>query len=67
MPDQPTEPPLRQGGGRHSPDGRDDGIFRIGTITRWLVAGSVAGVGLFAGLAAASTPRLDDHPDVDGA
>ncbi len=31
---------------------RDAGLRRVGSITRWTVAGALAGTGLFAGLAA---------------
>lgn len=31
---------------------RDAGLRRVGTVTRWTLAGALAGTGLFAGLAA---------------
>jgi hypothetical protein len=56
MPVQPPEPPRRQSTDRRFPEvDRDDGIARTRIATRWIAIGGLAGVGVFAGLAAVST------------
>jgi hypothetical protein len=66
MPAQPSEPP-----GRNRPavppvrapeHARDAGMARTRIITRWIAAGSVAGVGVFGALAAVSTHKASSEP-----
>jgi hypothetical protein len=40
---------------RYSRQNRDAGLRRVSAVTRWVVAGALAGTGLFAGLAAQSS------------
>jgi hypothetical protein len=78
MPLQPPEPPNRKRTPPHDrryPElARDRGMARTTIATRWIAAGGVAGVAVFAGLAAVSTqhasgqptPAVTDVPASDG-
>ena len=67
MPSQPVDPPRRAQPPRrpHPELERDRGLARTTIATRWIAAGGIAGVGVFAGLAALSTRRHGDHPAHD--
>ena len=66
MPLQPPEPPNRKRtpprGHRHPELARDRGMARTTIATRWIAAGGVAGVAVFAGLAAVSTSHASGQP-----
>jgi hypothetical protein len=65
MPVQPPEPPRRQPTDRRFPEvDRDDGMARTRIATRWIAIGGLAGVGVFAGLAAVSTHHAAAKSDV---
>jgi hypothetical protein len=64
MPSQPPEPPRRTQPRRPPfPElERDRGMARTTIATRWIAAGGIAGVGVFAGLAAISTHATATTP-----
>ncbi len=66
MPQQPQEPPARRRGPvherRHPELERDRGMATTTIATRWIAAGSLAGVAVFAGLAAVSTDHASSEP-----
>src|SRR5215831_16308479 len=64
MPIQPPEPPRQGPPTRRFPEVvRDDGMARTRLATRWIAIGGLAGVAVFAGLAAASTHHASAKPD----